>query len=203
MPKRDQQHPAKGATGHNNPKKTTEHSREHSELEVTHKANSREREEEREQRSGSDSNAHKHRKDSQVHEHEKNRANEDPAYDFSKDLEPHNLAGEDHGLRDPSIVDYTRNADAIKSLHTTLADLSDDELSNLNPVTEGSRLEQGATYIDLKHLEQGEFTAVASMTATPDHLYVAKKNTDYILWNRLNQVDNPRRVDENAPPATS
>jgi len=41
------------------------------------------------------------------------------------------------------------------------------------------------------------------MTATPDHLYVAKKNTDYILWNRLNQVDNPRRVDENAPPATS
>ncbi len=199
MPKRDQQHPAKGATGHNNPKKTTEHSREHSELEVTHKANSREREEDREHRSGSDSNAHKHRKDSHVHEHDHEKQStgkETPDYDFREDLEPHNLAGEDHGPRDPQIVDYAHNAEAIKSLHTTLADLSDDELRSLNPVTEGSRLEQGAKYIDLKHLEQGEFTAVASMTATPDHLYVAKKDTDYILWNRLNQVDDPRRVDD-------
>ncbi|HEV2661205.1 MAG TPA: hypothetical protein VGU68_11425, partial [Ktedonobacteraceae bacterium] len=182
MPKRDQQHPAKGATGHNNPKKTTEHSREHSELEVTHKANSREREEDREQRSGSDSNAHKHRKDSHVHEHDHEkhdrRISEDTADDFSADLTTDNLAGEDHGLRDPSIVDYSRSAESIKALHTMLADLTDDELRNLNPVIEGSRLEQGAMYIDLKHLEQGEFKAVASMTATPDHLYVAKKDTD-------------------------
>jgi hypothetical protein len=34
------------------------------------------------------------------------------------------------------------------------------------------------------------------MIATPDHLYGPKKETDYILWNRLNQVDNARRLDK-------
>ncbi len=84
----------------------------------------------------------------------------------------------------------------IKGLHSTLADLSDEELKNIVIVTQGSRLEQGATYIDLRRLEQGEFTATASMIAGPDNLYVPKKDTGYVLWNRLTQVSNSQRLDE-------
>lgn len=200
MPKRHQQHPAKKVTGHNNPQKTTEHTSEHSELEVTRKANSRERAEDREHRSGSDSNAKKHRKGSEVHAQEKAKnqpeGSTSPFNDYRHDLEPNNLAGEDHGLRDPAIVDPSYNAETLKSLHTILADLTDDELRSITPVIEESRLEQGAKYIDLRHLEQGEFVAQANMIATPDHLYVPKKETDYVLWNRLNQVDNTRRLDD-------
>jgi len=60
----------------------------------------------------------------------------------------------------------------------------------------GSRLEQGAKYIDLQHLEQGEFVATAGMVAEEDHYYVPKKATGYVLWNRLNQVTTPARLDE-------
>lgn len=60
----------------------------------------------------------------------------------------------------------------------------------------GTRLEEGAQYIDLNHLERGAFPAEANMIALPEHLYVAKKETDYVLWNRLNQEENPARLDE-------
>jgi hypothetical protein len=197
MPKRHQQHLAKGITGHNNPEKTTEHVRAHSELDITYKADSQAQAEGREHRSGSDSNADKHRKDRQVHAQEKDRNQPSGSVataGFGQDLEAGNLAGANYGS--PPTGDHSRNAERIKSLHSTLADLTDDELRRVNPVAEGSRLEQGAKYIDLNHLEQGEFTAQANMTATADHLYVPKKETDYVLWNRLNQVDNPRRLDD-------
>ncbi|HEY4385466.1 MAG TPA: hypothetical protein VGN34_13485 [Ktedonobacteraceae bacterium] len=45
---------------------------------------------------------------------------------------------------------------------------------------------QGSKYIDLLRLEQGAFVALANMVAEPDHYYVSKKETDYVLWNRLN-----------------
>ena len=57
-------------------------------------------------------------------------------------------------------------------------------------------MEQGAKYIDLQHLEQGEFVATAGMVAEEDHYYVPKKATNYVLWNRLNQVTIPARLDE-------
>ena len=84
----------------------------------------------------------------------------------------------------------------MKELHNKLADLTDDELKNISIVPVGSRLEQGATYLDLQHLEQDPFVATAGMIAEEDHYYVPKKATDYVLWNRLNQVSNPARLDE-------
>jgi hypothetical protein len=85
----------------------------------------------------------------------------------------------------------------VKALHATLADLTDDELKQLPIVTIGSRLEQGAKYIDLQHMEQGEFVATAGIIAEEDHYFVPKKAADYVLWNRLNQVTIPARLDEN------
>ncbi len=200
MPKRDQQHEAKEATGNNNPKKTTEHARPahtHNEA-LTHHADSRAREEDREHRSGSDSNAHKQRKDSHVHEHDHQKEPHGSApvsENFDLDLRPHSEAGENHGLSGPS-EKVGPTAHDIKPLHATLADLTNDELKEILIIPEGQRLEQGAKYIDLAHLEQGEFVARADMLAEQGHYYVPKKETNYVLWNRLNQVDNPTRLDE-------
>lgn len=34
------------------------------------------------------------------------------------------------------------------------------------------------------------------MVADEGHYYVPKKATDYVLWNRLNQISNPARLAE-------
>ena len=152
------------------------------------KADSRLMEAEGEKRSGSDSDAHSGRKASRQHENHRDentpQDRRDPS-EFDSDLTANNLAGS------------TQSADTIKSMHsTTLADLTNDELKSVQIMPEGSRLQQGAKYIDLHHLEQGEFTATSEMVAGPENAYVSKKETDYVLWNRLNQVDTPARLDE-------
>jgi hypothetical protein len=162
----------------------------------SHKAESRAMMEEGEKRSGSDSDASKHRKGARLHE----KAGRQPpphsrsGEDYSEDLNPDFLAGEDHG--EGIALEVGLTAHDVKELRGKLADLTDDELKNIPIVPVGSRLEQGAKYIDLAHLEQDEFVATAGMVADADHYYVAKKATGYLLWNRLNQVSNPARLDE-------
>jgi hypothetical protein len=153
--------------------------------------------EEGEHRGGSDSNANKPRKDSRLHEEperqpEPQRAQVD---DFVEDLRPDNFAGANYSLRSEP-QDIGLRAIDIKELYAKLADLTDDELRDIVIVPLGERLEQGAKYIDLQHLERGEFVATADMVSDEDHYYVPKKHTDYVLWNRLRQVSNPARLDE-------
>ena len=58
----------------------------------------------------------------------------------------------------------------------------------------GSRLEQGATYTDLRDPEPREFTATGDMQAGPGNWYVPKSAVDYQLWNRLIGVEDPERL---------
>jgi hypothetical protein len=144
--------------------------------------------EEGERRSGSDSNATNPRKDSRLHEPAERQPEPKPARvdDFEEDLRPDNFAGANYGLRSEP-QDVGLRASDIKELYGILADLTHDELRNIVIVPLGERLEQGARYIDLLHLERGEFVATADMVADEDHYYVPKKHTDYVLWNRLRQ----------------
>ena len=168
---------------------------------TTNRQDSRAMMEEGERRTGSDSNANNPRKDSRLHEPaERQPAPHPPRVDdFEEDLRPDNFAGANYGLlSEPQ--DVGLRASDIKELYGKLADLTDDELRNIVIVPLGERLEQGAKYIDLLHLEQGEFVAMADMVADEDHYYVPKKHTDYVLWNRLRQVSNPARLDESEAP---
>ncbi|HZS78106.1 MAG TPA: hypothetical protein VFA41_15960 [Ktedonobacteraceae bacterium] len=166
----------------------------------SHKADSQAMMAEGERRSGSDSDADKHRKGSKLH---KSALREPPPHpnetareaEFDYDLNPDEFAGENHGMQGQQPT-YWVTADQVKELRDRLADLTDDELRNVVIVPLGFRLEQGAKYIDLMHLEQGEFTATASMVADEGHYYVPKKEMGYVLWNRLNQVTTPARLDE-------
>src|SRR5437899_960951 len=153
--------------------------------------------EEGERRSGSDSNPTRGRKDSRLHEKAERQPQPHPVQpdDFVADLRPDNFAGANYGLRsEPN--DIGLRASDIKELYGKLADLTNDELRAIVIVPLGDRLEQGAKYIDLLHLERGEFVAMADMVSDEDHYYVPKKHTEYVLWNRLKQISKQARLNE-------
>lgn len=76
-------------------------------------------------------------------------------------------------------------AAADKTLHNRLSTLTNDELGRLAVLEPGARLEQGGVYLDLSHLDAGPFQALGGHEATAANRFVAKRDTDYELWNRL------------------
>ena len=70
----------------------------------------------------------------------------------------------------------------------------DDALKQIPILWPDARLEQGATYIDLRDPRRREFTATGDMSAGEDNWYVPKDAVDYELWNRLIGITNPERL---------
>jgi len=116
--------------------------------------------------------------------------------EFQHDLHPNQMAGQNAGMEGPHPEKDAPNAYEIKELHSLLKDYTSDELKQIPVLPQGSRLEQGAKYIDLKDPERQEFTAMGGMEAGPDNMYVPKTEVDYQLWNRLTGVQNPERLGE-------
>jgi len=80
-------------------------------------------------------------------------------------------------------------------LHNRLPELTSDELARLQVLEPGTRLEQGGTYIDLNRLGEGPFKALAGHEAAEGNRYVAKRETDYELWNRLAGEDSDPKIE--------
>ena len=97
-------------------------------------------------------------------------------------------------------AEEARPATDDKYLHEQLAMLSGEELARLTVLEPGTRLEQGGVYVDLNDLARGPFKAIGGEEAGPQNRYVAKRETDYELWNRLvgqhreAEVERPARV---------
>jgi hypothetical protein len=68
-----------------------------------------------------------------------------------------------------------------KDIHNRLPELNSDELSRLQVLEPGTRLEQGGTYVDLNRLGDGPFKALGGHEATERDRYIAKRDTDYEL----------------------
>ena len=94
---------------------------------------------------------------------------------------------------DPVREGRAKTAYDVKDVHDRLNGFSDDELKTIPILPEGTQLQQGATYIDLRG-DRKEFTATADMSAGPDMAIVPKDAVDYQLWNRLIGVTNPERT---------
>src|SRR5437868_14701865 len=109
------------------------------------------------------------------------------------DLNPDLMAGQNIGLEGyhPEKARGVKTAYDVKGVHDRFQSLGDDELKQIPILPAGTRLEQGATYIDLKEREPKEFTARGEMEAKPTNWFVPKNEVDYQLWNRLIGVDNP------------
>ena len=97
--------------------------------------------------------------------------------DFAADLVAEPSTG---GHVDESIL-----ASDDKELRTEMPDLNADDLKRISILTVGSRLDQGSTYVDLNALGDGPFKALGDQTAGEDNRYVAKRDTDYEMWDRI------------------
>lgn len=102
------------------------------------------------------------------------------AEDFSADIAPETPGAELGGHAEESAP-----ATEDKALHERLDMLGGDELDRLAVLESGTRLEQGGTYLDLNDLARGPFKAIGGQEAEATNRYVAKRDTDYELWNRL------------------
>lgn len=117
--------------------------------------------------------------------------------EWEQELHGSDRAGENYGLEGPHPEkENVATAYDIKDLHRQLSNYTDDELKQIPVLPPGSRLEQGATYIDLTAPERREFTAMGGMEASTSNWYVPKTEVDYQLWNRLIGVQNPERTGE-------
>ena len=100
--------------------------------------------------------------------------------EFAEDIAPSTAS---QGLR--SHADESTSAAADKVLHGQLPDLTNDELGRIAVIEPGVPLEQGSVYLDLNDRAAGPFKALGNQQSDGDHRYVAKKDTDYELWNQL------------------
>ncbi|MCC6313102.1 MAG: hypothetical protein IT337_03750 [Thermomicrobiales bacterium] len=89
----------------------------------------------------------------------------------------------------PAHLNETVPASADKHLYDKLPQLTDDELRRLSVLDTGAALEQGGVYLDLNDVAAGPFTAEGGMTAGATQHLIAKRETDYLLWNQLTGRD--------------
>ncbi len=89
----------------------------------------------------------------------------------------------------PAPVDESLSAADDKRLRERLPDLDNAELSRLAVLETGTSLEQGGTYLDLDDLRRGPFKALGGQSAEQGSRVIAKRDTDYELWNRLTRTE--------------
>jgi hypothetical protein len=105
--------------------------------------------------------------------------------EWEADLNPNRLAGQNTGQQSDARVDAEWTAFHLRKRGMDLGGVNDEELKQVPIVCEGERLQQGATYVDLKQPSLEEFTARADMTAGSNNAYVPKNRVPYEIWNRL------------------
>ncbi len=99
---------------------------------------------------------------------------------FAQQLAPDTSTAEPGGHADES-----RPAADDKVIREHLPNLDNAELARLSVLEPGTVLEQGGTYLDLDDRGRGPFKAIGGQEAGAGSRYVAKRDTDYELWNRL------------------
>jgi hypothetical protein len=110
---------------------------------------------------------------------------------WQQDLNPNHLAGQNIGLASELETRSDRTALTIRKQGWALGNLDDSELKQIPVIAEGSRLQQGATYVDLTADPPHEFTATGDMSADNGHAYVPKDRVPYEIWNRLLGEEKP------------
>jgi hypothetical protein len=116
------------------------------------------------------------------------------ADDFDADLNPNNMQGQNLSPAGVHPQKHARTVRDIKELQARFDDWLRSDLEEIPVMPEGSRLEQGATYIDLRDEQPTEFTATGGMQAEPGRLLVPKSDVPFEIWNRLIGVKNVMRT---------
>ena len=95
------------------------------------------------------------------------------------------MEGQSIGAAGEHAERWSRSPRDIKTLHARFQGWLDSDLEEIPIVPPGTRLEQGATYIDLRDDTPEEFTATGGMKAGSENWYVPKGDVPYHTWNHL------------------
>ena len=106
--------------------------------------------------------------------------------EWNRDLNPNQMKGQNIGEPGERTERSTRTAFDVKPVHDTLRGWQDDELKQIPILDSGTRLRQGATYLDLHN---GPFTATGDMAVRPDQAVAPKDGVHYDTWNKLTGAD--------------
>jgi hypothetical protein len=131
---------------------------------------------------------HAHSHDVRAEEASRAKAHSDED-DFAGDLVAEQSTG---GHVDESIL-----ASDDKDVRRELPDLDGDDLKRVAVLTVGTRLDQGSTYVDLNGPKRTPFKAIGGEEADGGNRYIAKRDTDYEMWDRL--VGQGRQVEVERP----
>lgn len=116
--------------------------------------------------------------------------------EWRQDLNPEANAGQNYGGAGAHTEQAMRSVADIRELQGAFQDMSRDERASIPVLPEGTRLRQGATYVDLQTPDRREFTATGDIEAGRDNWFVPKSEVDYQVWNKLIGVTNPERRGE-------
>ncbi len=105
--------------------------------------------------------------------------------DFDKDLRPNEFAGNNDGADSAQNEKNAPSAYEHKELHSKFPQFDNAELKNIPILPAGTRLDQGATYLDMNNPDKGEYSAVGNETVGEKDYIVPKTEVGYPLWNKL------------------
>ena len=99
--------------------------------------------------------------------------------DFDNDLHPHNRAGQNNSTD----RNEGRTAFILKenesTLHARLQKLPDQELKQIPLLDTGTRLQEGAAYLDLRNLDGGAFQGMNNREVGAGDAFTSKSHLDH------------------------
>ena len=116
--------------------------------------------------------------------------------EWRDDLNPGRMEGQNIGAFSKRNDAGAPTAADIDVLAGRLNGFTRDELSEIPIVPAGTKLKQGAVYLDMRIPASVPFTATADITATEMNYYAPKAEIPYELWNRLVGALGPATIGE-------
>lgn len=110
--------------------------------------------------------------------------------EWQQDLNRDHLAGQNVGPA-TDVSEQSPTAFHLRKAGLDLGAVADDDLKRVPIVPDGTRLQQGATYVDLRASRREEFTARGDMHAEPGQAVAPKDQVPYEIWNRLIGEEKP------------
>lgn len=114
----------------------------------------------------------------------------------SDDLNPNRIDRQNLASSSASSGLRAHTAADIEVLASRLDSFSRDELSRIPILPVGTKLAQGAVYLDMRIPASVPFTATAGTKATELNYYAAKTQIQYELWDRLVEALGPASMGE-------
>jgi hypothetical protein len=114
---------------------------------------------------------------------------------WERDLNSEHMLGQNYRATPAGVDSRANTAADVKALGEKLTGFTRDELAQIPIVAAGTKLKQGAVYLDLRNPAPAAFSATAEMLAGETNYYTPKAEVPYELWNRL--------VERLSPGATS